>query len=92
MPGCSCRSSRLGFDLTPDPVVLRAAFGLTATESEVALALVGGASASAIARDRAVALETIRSHLKTIFSKTGTRRQANLVALILQLRDIGSPG
>ena len=84
--------SKLGFDLMPDPHLLRSTFGLTATEAEVALALVGGASASAIARTRAVSLETIRSHLKTIFAKTGTRRQAHLVALILQLRDVAPPG
>ena len=84
--------AKLGFDLVPDQAFLRGAFGLTATEAEVALALVGGASASAIARDRAVSLETIRSHLKTIFAKTGTRRQAHLVALILQLRDVAPLG
>ena len=84
--------SKLGFDLVPEPHLLRSAFGLTAKEAEVALALVAGASASAIARDRAVSLETIRSHLKMIFAKTGTRRQAHLVAMILQLRDDAPPG
>ena len=82
----------LGLDSLPTPAFLRRILGLTATEAEVALALACGATASAIARDRAVSLETVRSHLKTIFAKTGTRRQATLVALVLQLRGVTSPG
>ena len=82
----------LGLDSLPGPHFLRRVLGLTATEAEVALALACGATASAIARDRAVSLETVRSHLKTIFAKTGTRRQATLVALVLQLRGVSSPG
>ena len=81
----------LGLDSLPSPGFLRRVLGLTATEAEVALALACGATASAIARDRMVSLETIRSHLKTIFAKTGTRRQATLVALVLQLRGVSSP-
>lgn len=82
----------LGLDSLPAASFLRRVLGLTVTEAEVALALACGATASAIARDRAVSLETVRSHLKTIFAKTGTRRQATLVALVLQLRGVSSPG
>ena len=82
----------LGLDGLPTPAFLRRVLGLTATEAEVALALACGSTASAIARDRAVSLETVRSHLKTIFAKTGMRRQATLVALVLQLRGVSSPG
>ena len=82
----------LGLEALPARGVLRAALGLTATEAEVALALAQGASASSIARERDISLETVRSHLKTIFAKTGTQRQATLVALILQLRGVSSPG
>ncbi len=84
--------SGLGHAGLPTPALLRRMLGLTATEAEVAVALARGATASAIARDRAVSLETVRSHLKTIFAKTGTRRQAALVALVLQLRGVSSPG
>ena len=82
----------LGHASLPAPGFLRRVLGLTATEAEVALAVACGSTASAIASDRAVSLETIRSHLKTIFAKTGTRRQATLVALVLQLRGVSSPG
>ena len=77
-----------GPESLPSPAFLRGMFGLTAAEATVALALAAGASAGAIARDRAISLETVRSHLKTIFAKTGTKRQATLVLLILQLRDV----
>ena len=70
--------------------ILRKAFGLTATEASVALALTDGASARAIAEDRGVSVATIRSHLKTIFIKTQTKRQATLVGLVIKLQGIAA--
>lgn len=73
-------------DLLPKTALLREAFRLTEAEASVALAVAGGATACAIAAARGTTTQTIRSHLKAIFIKTGLKRQAGLVALIMQLQ------
>src|SRR5690348_11800972 len=69
---------------TPSIEALRGLFGLTAAEAGVALAIAKGRSLDAIAASHRVSLNTARTHLKNILSKTGTRRQAELVALLLR--------
>ncbi len=64
-------------------VVLADLFGLTPTEAEVARALASGRRTDEIARDMAISATTVAFHLRNLFDKTGTRRQADLVALIL---------
>lgn len=59
--------------------------GLTLAEARVACRLAGGADLWSIARELQIARETVRTHLKRIYSKTGTRRQAELVALVVRL-------
>ncbi len=61
---------------------LRALFGLTRTEAAVAAALAQGRSLEGIASGLGVGLGTVRSHLKRILAKTGTHRQAEVVALL----------
>lgn len=57
--------------------------GLTTTEAEVAAAIAAGESLKDIALARGPSEPTLRSHLKRIFAKTHTRRQADLVRLLL---------
>jgi DNA-binding CsgD family transcriptional regulator len=57
--------------------------GLTAAESRIASMLAGGQSVSEICRQLDIKPNTARTHLKHIFSKTGIRRQSELVKLIL---------
>ena len=64
-------------------VQLRAAFGLSKAEARLALYLAAGASLASMAEAFDVKLTTIRSQLQQVFSKTGTSRQAELVALLL---------
>ena len=64
-------------------VQLRAAFGLSKAEARLALYLTAGASLASMAEAFDVKLTTIRSQLQQVFSKTGTSRQAELVALLL---------
>lgn len=64
---------------------LRQMFGLTASEAALAAALAGGDTIAGHARQRGVALETMRSHLANVRRKTGCRRQADLVALVVTL-------
>lgn len=61
---------------------LRALFDLTRTEAAVAAALAQGCSLEAIASGLGIGLATVRSHLKRILAKTGTHRQAEVVALL----------
>ena len=67
----------------PGVIRLRAEFGLTKAEARLALFLADGASLPSIAQAFDVKLTTIRSQLQQVFAKTGTSRQAELVALLL---------
>lgn len=63
----------------------RAIYGLTTTETEIAIGLASGLDITQIAEKRGVTTQTIRGQLKSIFNKTETHRQAELVALIAKL-------
>lgn len=67
--------------LTVDRV--RKLFGLTNAEAGLAVALCGGRTLDDISHERAVSLNTLRTQLKSIFAKTGTNRQTELVSLLL---------
>jgi DNA-binding CsgD family transcriptional regulator len=68
---------------SPEVVRLRVEFGLTKAEARLAWRLAGGASLAGAAEAFDVKLTTIRSQLQQVFAKTGTSRQAELVALLL---------
>ena len=61
---------------------LQRAFGLTPSEAHVASAVGQGDTIEEIALRRQLSQNTIRTHLKAIFAKTGTRRQGELVAVL----------
>jgi DNA-binding CsgD family transcriptional regulator len=63
--------------------VLRSLYGLTPAECRVALLLVDGHAPRQIANTFRVTENTVRSQIKSIFSKTGARRQSDLVRLLL---------
>jgi DNA-binding CsgD family transcriptional regulator len=65
--------------------MIRDAFGLTDREIDVAALLGEGLNLADIARQLRVRIGTARNHLKNVFEKTDTRRQAELVALIARL-------
>ncbi len=69
----------------PSLATLRAAFGLTAAESLLALALLGGETVAEYASRRGVGQPTVRTQLAALFAKTGTTRQAGLVRLLASL-------
>ena len=64
----------------PDTSLLERSFDFTRTESRVASLLVAGASPARIAKALDVSMATVRTHLKAIFRKTGSRRQSEVVA------------
>jgi DNA-binding CsgD family transcriptional regulator len=62
---------------------LRWHFGLTPAEARLAFHLAGGETLRSAAVKLGISYETTRSSLKNIFKKTETRRQAELVIVIL---------
>lgn len=63
-------------------VALQSMFGLTAAEAGIARDLAKGQSANDISAAIGITLNTTRTHIKSIFAKTGTNRQPELVALL----------
>lgn len=62
--------------------LLRQLYGLTNAEANIALHLMAGHTLREIAARTRVGEETVRSHLKELLAKTGTRRQAELLLLL----------
>jgi DNA-binding CsgD family transcriptional regulator len=63
-------------------------YGLTPAEAEIVQLMARGLPLDEIAEDRGISLNTVRSHLKRIFNKTGTSRQGELLRLVMT--DVGS--
>lgn len=72
-----------GSRLHVDRALLRQIYSLTATEAELAGAIAEGAALADFAAARGCSEATARTHLKRIFEKTRTSRQAELVHAIL---------
>ena len=64
--------------------VLESCFDLTAAEATLVLKLVQGMALEVIAAELDLSLNTVRTQLKSAMVKTGTRRQGELIALILK--------
>lgn len=62
---------------------LRRRFGLTRAEAILALEICKGDGRAAAAKRCGISVSTAHTHLNRIFSKTGTRRQAELLRLLL---------
>lgn len=73
-----------GTETESDAGTLSETFGLTPAETRIARALVQGKQLVQIATDFGISRTTVAFHLRNIFQKTGTRRQAELVAILLR--------
>src|SRR6185437_9215067 len=62
---------------------LRNLYRLTPAEAAVAMAIARGEGLQAVADELEISLTTARTHLQHVFEKTETRRQAELVRLIV---------
>jgi DNA-binding CsgD family transcriptional regulator len=58
-------------------------YGLTPAEARIACLLTQGRSVSACAAELSISLNTARTHLKRVYSKTSTHGQSDLVSLLL---------
>jgi DNA-binding CsgD family transcriptional regulator len=71
---------------TPSPHILQRLFGLSPAEARVAFGIAKCQTVGAIAESSGVSRETVRSQLKTVLAKTGTRRQLDLAVLLAGLQ------
>jgi DNA-binding CsgD family transcriptional regulator len=69
----------------PTEAHLKSAFGLSGGEARLAIRLGAGETLEAAARCCGISYETARKRLKVVFEKTDTRRQSELVALIIRV-------
>lgn len=69
----------------PDAALLRTLYALTPAECRLAAAVCSGDSLAAVAERLGVSENTAKAQLQTVFDKTGTHRQAQLVKLLLSL-------
>lgn len=67
----------------PSMEQLRSLYGLTQAEARLALALCSGNTVAACAENLGVTVATVRTHLRAVMEKTGSRRQAELLARLL---------
>lgn len=73
----------------PAQQLLEGLFDLTPAEARVARGICGGETVEMIAAGLGISRETIRTQLRSVFTKTGTHRQADLVRLIAGTQRIG---
>ena len=64
---------------------LRQLFQLSAREAELAIALLGGTRLKDFADRHSISINTVKSQLRGLFTKTGTARQADLIRLLQSL-------
>jgi DNA-binding CsgD family transcriptional regulator len=69
-----------------DQALLTATFELTPAQARLAVRLARGDSIEDAAQQAGIAVATARNQLKAIFQKTGTHRQAELVALLHKVK------
>ena len=80
----ACLAVRDPEHLTVDVGLLQDLFQLTPAEATVVAAVAEGTAAEHIAAQQGIRRATVNAHLKKALAKTGTGRQAALVALVLR--------
>lgn len=69
----------------PPATILAKTFCLTPSEAKLACIIARGAPPDIAARELKISRETARNQLKSVFAKTDTHRQSELVALLMQV-------
>lgn len=92
-PSCGGCALILAVDLAARPVPpeqrLAQMLALTEAEARLAAALLRGHRPEDIAAERGVSIATVRTQLRSIFSKTGTRTQSDLMRTLARVPVIG---
>lgn len=69
----------------PTAELIAGLFDLSPAEARIARALASGATVAGAAGQLGLSPETVRTHIKAIFSKTGLSRQADLLAILARV-------
>lgn len=83
-PGVAVFISDPSHPVACPPDALTCLFGLTPTEAQVTQALVRGRQRAEVAHDLGISQTTVAFHLRNIFEKTGTNRQAELLGRVMR--------
>ncbi|WP_298964733.1 helix-turn-helix transcriptional regulator [uncultured Methylobacterium sp.] len=75
----------VGARAVPDDGLLNMLFNLTPAEARLLQALAGGLRLQSYAESVGVQKSTVRTQLTSIFNKTGTKRQAELLSIVASL-------
>src|SRR5262245_9275421 len=76
----------------PQAGFLETSFGLSPAEARLVAHLITGASLRSSAEALGIKYETVRTYLKSVFHKTGTHRQAELVLTVFSaMSDVNPP-
>ena len=70
-------------DCSADPTLLSKLFGFTPAEANVAALMMRGNTVEEIGEKLRISPHTARNHLKRLFSKTNTKRQGELVHMLM---------
>ena len=79
----------VGARAVPDDGLLNLLFDLTPAEARLLQALAGGLRLQSYAASVGVQTSTVRTQLTSIFNKTGTKRQADLLSIVASLSMFG---
>jgi DNA-binding CsgD family transcriptional regulator len=71
----------------PQMAFLKDRFDLTPAEARLVVRLTAGESLQPCAKALGIKYETVRGYLKAVFQKTKTRRQAELVRVVIRALD-----
>lgn len=84
--------TEVGRGAAPSAAILEALFDLSPAEAKVTRLLLSGGTVAGIANSHGIRPETVRGQLKSVFAKTGVRRQAELIQLLGGIQSPGMPG
>jgi DNA-binding CsgD family transcriptional regulator len=76
----------------PQMEFLKNKFDLTPAEARLVVRLITGESLRPCAKALGIQYETVRSYLKSVFHKTKTRRQAELVLVVIRAMNAANLG
>lgn len=72
------------FHYSPNPALANHLYGLTPAESQISILMMEMVDTGAIAQKLGITRNTLRDHLKSIFLKTQTRNQGELLQTLLR--------